>query len=746
MYPQVFFIKRNALTLARKLASEDIPESSHLHALLKAIRSLQSNFRVTLSVSQIACAYLLYRGYFAQLATGEGKSYSIALAAAWLSESGRSVHVLAPNDYLASRDHLHNQQFFQQIGITSACITDGTGTKERLRAYSSQVLYSTASCIAFDRMKEDFRHRGDQHYQEIAPQTNLILDEADAILIENGAVPFVASQYLASSKQEWSVFIDWAKSLQPEDYYYDTDTGSTQLADSGYKSLEDLCLCNGLIRKASDLYSSASSGFFHKGVIAIRAIHDMNLDEDYILRGREVKIINQSTGRVEADRQWGSGLHQAIEVKHSLEPSSEMDLRSKMTIPDLILLYKDFSGTSATIVHVEDEIHRRYGKLCIEVPRKRKDQRQLHRDCITSTIQEKKKRLISDVSMRHAKGQPVLIGVESISEAYEYGQMLSDHGIGHQTLTAHEEATEAVVIAQAGLPGRVTIATNMAGRGTDIRLGKGDLALEREVLNAGGLCVVGTSRQEERRLDEQLAGRTGRQGSRGEVQFYVSLEDKIFRDLKRLPRAKKMSSTFIRRSQSSCENKIAMSREEIDTLNSAMMTQTKIFLDIRDFWLIASDQDLVEESICIFSAKVRGMLWDFSVHKTGMYSDYSGFLEAAKSLSSTLATPLHELNKDYEGFELCAEAEKAVIRYMGQKAIGCDVAVLRSRILSTLDSLWSSHLLLLEQIFDHSKWQALIQKSEKIQFVIMAFDAFKSLVESIEQRIIECISIEVLNG
>lgn len=744
--PKVYFIKRSALRLARKLASLDVSEKSDVYWLLKSIHGAEAFFDIKLSVSQIASAYLIYRGYFVQLATGEGKTYSIALAAAWLSEAGQNVHILVPNDYLASRDQAQTQGFFHNMGISSSCIIASMDAHQKAGLYLSDVVYSTPACIAFDRMRECFKTTHDVVFQSISQETHLILDEVDAVLIENGAVPFIASQYASSNEQEWFNFVDWARTLEDADVYFDVDTESTQLTNFGYESLERYCLNNRFIRNSHDLYTSKSSGYFHKGVISVRALYDMNENEDYILKEGGVKIINQSTGRIEADRQWGSGLHQAIEVKHGFAPSNEMSLRSRMTIPDLVLLYKNFSGTSATVIHADDEILKRYGKLSIEIPRNHKDQRLIHDEVILRTEKEKQELLIKDVSERHLTGQPILIGVDSISEALDYSRMLSLRQLEHQTLTAREESKEADIIAKAGLPGRITIATNMAGRGTDIRLGDEDPLLEKEALEAGGLYVVSTSRQKERRLDEQLAGRTGRQGAVGEVRFYVSMEDDIFLEQEKLPDIKKITPRFIRKIQSSCANKIGMSREEIDSLNSAMITQTRMYLDLRTFWVYCSENELLESITNIYIQMIRELLSDYTVYKMGVYSDYEGFLEVVRSRSQKIEKCIFGLDNKYEGYELCAEVEKSVINLVGSSVINSNIGVFRQNILCSWDQMWSEHLVLIEQIYDHSKWQSLIQKNDKIQFVILAFDAFKILVEDMERKVFLCMDNEVCNG
>ena len=741
--PKALFLKRRSLRLAGKLASRN--DVSGQEEFSKALDVLERHFDVRLSRSQIACSYLIQEGCFAELATGEGKTFAIALAAATLALKGRSVHVLTPNDYLADRDWSDLKGFYSSLGLSSSAITSETGIEDRFEAYASSILYSTPSCIAFDRMREDFKQSPSVTHQHIPDDCFLILDEADAILIENGSVPFIASSFAQSSSQEWVYFVNWARSLDDSHVYYDPDSGSTQLTDLGYRSLEDYCVQRRLVRTGHELYSAKSSGLFHKGIIAVRAVHDMEMENDYIVSGDSVRIINHATGRIEPDRQWGSGMHQAIEVKHELDPSDETDIRSRMTVPDIVRLYADFSGTSATITEAATEVLKRYGRLSIKVPRNHRDRLKRSPDSLYKHLEDKQQAIVKTIlSYRHSD-RPILVGVESILEANQYSQLLSECSIPHQVLTAHDEEREAAIIANAGLPGSVTIATNMAGRGTDIKLGGGCKELSKKAMEAGGLLVIGTSRQVERRLDRQLAGRAGRQGEPGEVKFFVSLEDELFKGLKKPPKLSRLKPKFIRQTQSSQANKIGISREEFDTINQALQIQTDIFLDLRRFWLNCEPCDLQSSVVDLFVATIRNLLHDFSVMKVGIYGDFEGFMAVIKDLSRGIDRSVRGLDNFSEGAQLCAEVEKATIAHVGSRVIMTSPDDLRSSVLGLMDNLWASHLILVEQIYDHAKWQAMIQKNEKIEFILLAYSAFSDFIQDLEKHLINLLATEVVD-
>lgn len=734
--PKILLIRHRVGRLAKKLVDRSSVVSSDVVSKKMAIEALEASFGIHMTESQVACALLVYHGCFPQLATGEGKTFSIGLASAWLALEGKDVHVVAPNEYLSKRDCDQLRPFFKGLKLTVAWIGSEIPEDERLPLYRHNIVYTTPSVIAFDQMRERSKIRMSDKFQYISDNSHLIIDEADAVLIENGSVPFIFAQNIESDHRFWEKSSNWLKDLSDSDFSYDSQTESTYLSNDGYEKFEQFMAQEGFVRKGSEVYTARNSGFFHKITMVVRAIKDFSENTDYMVVDNEIIILNQSTGRAEKDRQWGQGLHQAIEAKHGLTPSCESEVVSKITVPEIVSLYSNFSGTSATILHAQDEIFKRYGRLTLDVKRAHKDQRRFLRDQCFDSKDLKRDVIARDVKSAVTRGQPVLIGVESIEEALDMHSTLLERDIMPALLTAKNEPSEADIIAEAGVPGAVTIATNMAGRGTDIKLGGSRESGRNDALRAGGLHVIGASRQSERRLDDQLSGRCGRQGDPGSVQFYVSLGDKLLKDQDKITSIRKISEKSLALLQKSKANKISVSRDEIDAYNDVFLIHRDIFYDLRSFWSHRDDKDIFDELVNLFVVNLRHELQEYGVDKSGVYKDFEGFNDRLRTLTGGFLPSMKDLNEHYVGPDLCARIEKKALENICYNIKSETLYLLRENTLKLFDDMWCDHQILLEQIYDHAKWQALIQKNERIQFAIFGYDAMESFVGRLEQNLL----------
>lgn len=735
--PKALFIRHTTRRLAKIIASRKPLPNPDIAKKIRALEALENHYSIKLTESQITSALLMENGCFAELATGEGKTYSIALCAAWLSLAGRAVHVVTPNEYLSKRDYETLNPFYKTLGLTSECIDSSVPPDERFALYQNDIVYSTLSTLAFDRMRQRSRVSLYENYQKIE-NASLIIDESDAILIENGSVPFIFARNIDAETSFWIDSVNWVSQLDEDSFEYDIQTESTFLSDRGFSKFEGFLVDKGYIHNPHELYRARNSRYFHRIMMAVRAVRDFKENVDYLIIDNKISILNQSTGRIERDRQWGEGLHQAIEAKHNLPLSEESEVVSKITVPEVLELYSHFSGTSATISHASDEIFKRYGRLTIKVDRSHPDQRIFKPDQCYDSIDLKHDVIVRSTRERHEKGQPVLIGVETIEEAITLHHRLLEESLNHSLLTAKHEDKEASIIAEAGLPGSITIATNMAGRGTDIRLGGSTESLKSQAVDKGGLCVIGASRQLERRLDDQLAGRCGRQGDPGVVQFYLSLGDKLFKDQDKITSIRKITKRSLLGLQKSKANKISVSRDEIDAFNEVYLRHKDIFFKIRDFWYEKTGVEAVNELLELFTIHIRELLIDYGINKKYPYKDIDGFWSEISPLTDKVSNQdLYTLDSQYSENELCSEIEKLLILSASSKIQEKETEDLRADILNFLDDAWSNHIVLLEQIYDHAKWQSLIQKNDRIQFSIFGFEAMEDFVLSLESRLIE---------
>ncbi|MBE6156582.1 MAG: preprotein translocase subunit SecA [Firmicutes bacterium] len=483
-----------AFALVREAASRTIGEKAYYVQLLGGLA--------------------IHYGNIAEMKTGEGKTLTTILPAYVNSLTGEGVHVVTTNEYLSSRNAEWMRPVYDLLGVSVGVNLRAMSPKEKQEAYSKDILYSTNNEIGFDYLRDNMVVRKEDRVQR--PLNHCIIDEVDSILIDEARTPLIISGGRFNSK---NLYVDADRAVkklkETEDYDIDVKTKNVSLTADGSKKIEKLF-------NLKNLYDLDNTALVHHLNQALKANYGFKKDVDYVVQDNEVIIVDQFTGRLMHGRQFSEGLHQAIEAKEGVTINTETKTMATITFQNLFRMYKKLSGMTGTAKTEEEEFRSIYNMYVIEIPTNKEVIREDYADLVYATSNGKYKAIINYVSEIHKTGEPILIGTISV-EANEYlSGLLKKAGLKHEVLNAKNHEREAEIIAKAGEVGAITLATNMAGRGTDIKLGKG-------VKELGGLCVVGTERHESRRIDNQLRGRAGRQGDPGKSQFFVSFEDDLMR-------------------------------------------------------------------------------------------------------------------------------------------------------------------------------------------------------------------------
>ena len=461
---------------------------------------------------QVLGALAIHFGNIAEMKTGEGKTLTCVMPAYLNALTEKGVHVVTVNEYLATRDSNWMGQIYNFLGLTVAVNLREMTPKEKKEAYNCDILYSTNNELGFDYLRDNMVVNAEDRVQR--PLNFAIIDEVDSVLIDEARTPLIISGGVMKSANLYKDADRFVKSLKEnEDYTIDEKTKDITLTDQGTIKGEKYF-------RLSNLYDIEHSALVHHINQALKANYTMHNDVDYVVQEGKVVIVDQFTGRLMPGRAFSDGLHQAIEAKENVEIQEETKTLATITFQNYFRMYEKLSGMTGTAKTEEEEFRNIYNMFVIEIPTNLPVIRVDAADLIYSTKEEKYKAIIAEIKRRHEKGQPVLVGTIAIETNELLSDMLKKAHIKHEVLNAKNHAREAEIIAKAGEKGSVTIATNMAGRGTDIKLGKG-------VKELGGLCVIGTERHESRRIDNQLRGRSGRQGDPGYSQFFVSFEDEL---------------------------------------------------------------------------------------------------------------------------------------------------------------------------------------------------------------------------
>ncbi len=690
---------------------------------------------------QLIGGIVLHQGRIAEMKTGEGKTL-VATCPAYLNGlSGDGVHIVTVNDYLAERDCEEMGQVYRFLGLETGVILQPMKSDERREAYNCDITYGTNSEYGFDYLRDNMVIDPSERVQR---KLNFaLIDEVDSIFIDEARTPLIISGQGKSSTQIYKVADIFAKGLKKdEDYEIDEKVKAIILTDEGVEKAEKYYG----IENFSD---EKNMDIQHHTMTALRANYVMSLGIDYIIRDGEVMIVDQYTGRVMEGRRFSEGLHQAIEAKEKVKIKEENDTLATITYQNYFKLYKKLSGMSGTVDTESSEFQEIYKLDVVVIPTHRPIQRIDREDRIFKTEYEKFKRVVEDIEETHKNGQPILVGTSSIDNSEILSFMLKKKGIPHEVLNAKEHAREAEIIKNAGQKGAITIATNMAGRGTDIKLAEG-------VEKLGGLKVIGTERHMSRRIDNQLRGRSGRQGDNGESVFYVSLEDEIVKRfgkerLERIEKNTKFLETeeinnkkineLIEVSQSVAESFNFEARKNVVKYDDVLNKQREILYKQRNEVV---EKENVENEI---KAMMKNVI-EKEAENILIDADNDNFEEKLINLMSIMKDLLGnaEINsdsfKDLSNEKILSELSKVAMDIYDNKkeTIGEEFVAVQKRILlKTVDSTWIDNIETLTNLRKYVSLQSYNQKDPIVGYTSEASEIFNVMMYNLQKNVVRYI-------
>jgi len=713
---------------------------------------------------QLIGGMVLHEGKIAEMKTGEGKTLVATLALYLNALLGRGAHLVTVNDYLVRRDAGWNAPMYHMLGMSVGVISgqdqsfvydpdyvDDTHPDERLRhlrpctrreAYACDITYGTNNELGFDYLRDNMAVTLEQCVQRRLWYA--IVDEVDSILVDEARTPLIISGQADEPTEKYYTYASMIPRLvEDDDYTIDEKTKSAALTDDGIAKVEKWTG----IKNVYDMDHVAEAHHINQALKA----HALYLrDRDYIVRDGEVVIVDEFTGRTMPGRRWSDGLHQAIEAKEGVRVQQENVTLATITFQNFFRLYKKLSGMTGTALTEAEEFHKIYKLEVVPIPPNRPNQRQDAPDLIYKTEPGKFKAVVEEIVERHQKGQPILVGTTSIEKSERLSRLLEKKGVEHDVLNAKQHEREASIVANAGQPGAVTIATNMAGRGTDIILGDG-------VADLGGLYIIGTERHESRRIDNQLRGRSGRQGDPGETRFFLSFEDDVMRvfggermqgimDRLRIdedtPIESRMVTRQIEGAQARVEGHNFDARRHVVEYDDVMNKQREVIYGERRKILEGTDtrtnlmamiERLVREEVPSF-CEGRRTEWDLE----GMWERMRQFapLPPFEEIDvETLGSEVHEIEQTLID-EIVASYEEREQKY-GEEIMR---SVERSLMLQVIDRKWVAYLTQMDHLREGIGLQSYAQVDPLIEYKQQAFGAFQELTDEIQREIVRLLS------
>ena len=685
---------------------------------------------------QVMGGIVLHHGDVPEMRTGEGKTLTATMPVYLNALSGKGVHVVTVNEYLTERDATEMGELYSWLGLSVGINLAAKSPAEKKEAYLCDITYSTNSEIGFDYLRDNMVVRAENMVQR--PLNYALVDEVDSILIDEARTPLIVSGQTASDTSQLYHMADaYVKTLTEDDYIIDVPSKTIGLSDSGIDKAESYF-------NLENLYDIENVALTHFIDNALRANYIMILDIDYVVsEDQEILIVDQFTGRTMEGRRYSDGLHQAIEAKEGVPVQEETKTSASITYQNLFRMYKKLSGMTGTGKTEEEEFREIYNIRVIPIPTNRPIARIDHPDLLYPSLKSKFKAVVEDVKSRHEKGQPVLVGTVAVETSAYLSQLLVQAGVPHEVLNAKNHYKEAQIIMNAGQRGAVTIATNMAGRGTDIKLGEG-------VRELGGLCVIGTERHESRRIDNQLRGRSGRQGDPGESQFYLSLEDELMRrfgserikavlDRFKLSEEESVirSNMFTRQvegAQKRVEGNNYDTRKQVLQYDDVMREQREIIYAER-YDVITANRDLAPEIKAMIKRTIKRIVEGAS------HSSKEERIEAILNFAKYNLVPEDTISEsDIEG-----KSDKEVIDYLYARAeeiYASQVAKLRDEesvqefqkvlILRVVDSKWTDHIDALDQLRNAVGLRGYAQNNPVVEYQSESFRMFNDMIGSIE--------------
>jgi len=683
---------------------------------------------------QVMGGIVLHHGDVPEMRTGEGKTLTATMPVYLNALSGKGVHVVTVNEYLSERDATEMGELYSWLGLSVGINLAAKSPMEKKEAYECDITYSTNSEIGFDYLRDNMVVRAENMVQR--PLNYALVDEVDSILIDEARTPLIVSGANAvETSQLYHMADHFVKSLDKDDYIIDIQSKTIGLSDSGIDKAESYF-------KLENLYDIENVALTHFIDNALRANYIMTLDIDYVVsEEQEILIVDQFTGRTMEGRRYSDGLHQAIEAKEGVPIQDETKTSASITYQNLFRMYKKLSGMTGTGKTEEEEFREIYNIRVIPIPTNRPVQRIDHPDLLFASLEAKFKAVVEDVKARYQKGQPVLVGTVAVETSDYISKKLVAAGVPHEVLNAKNHYKEAQIIMNAGQRGAVTIATNMAGRGTDIKLGEG-------VRELGGLCVIGTERHESRRIDNQLRGRSGRQGDPGESQFYLSLEDDlmkrfgserlkgVFERLNMSDEAIKsrMLTRQVEAAQKRVEGNNYDTRKQVLQYDDVMREQREIIYSQR-YDVITADRDLAPEIHAMIKRTINRVVDNHARAK--QFEKIGAILNFARyNLLPEDSISLSDLKV------LSDQAIKDELYQRALKVYDSQVAKLRDEeavkefqkvlILRVVDNKWTDHIDALDQLRNAVGLRGYAQNNPVVEYQAEGFRMFNDMIGSIE--------------
>ena len=685
---------------------------------------------------QIMGGVVLHHGDVPEMRTGEGKTLTATMPVYLNALAGEGVHVVTVNEYLATRDATEMGELYSWLGLSVGINLAAKSSSEKREAYNCDITYSTNAEIGFDYLRDNMVVRKENMVQR--PLNFALVDEVDSVLIDEARTPLIVSGPVSTETNQLCHRADsFVKTLSEDDYAIDTPTKTIGLKDSGIDKAEEYF-------HLENLYDIDNVALTHYIDNALRANYIMLLDIDYVVsEEQEILIVDQFTGRTMEGRRFSDGLHQAIEAKEGVPIQDESKTSASITYQNMFRMYKKLAGMTGTAKTEEEEFREIYNMRIIPIPTNRPVARIDHQDLLYPTLEAKFRAVVADVKERHEKGQPVLVGTVAVETSDLISKMLVQAGVPHEVLNAKNHFKEAQIIMNAGQRGAVTIATNMAGRGTDIKLGEG-------VRELGGLCVIGTERHESRRIDNQLRGHSGRQGDPGESQFYLSLEDELMRRFgsERIKAfldrfieedndvviKSRMLTNQVESAQRRVEGNNYDTRKQVLQYDDVMREQREIIYAER-YDVITAERDLAPEIKAMIKRTIERTVDSHS------QLDRKESLDAILNFAKTNLLPedtisLHDIEDlNYEDIkDLLYDAalknyDRQIAKLRDEEAVREFQKVL---ILMVVDNKWTDHIDALDQLRSSVGLRGYAQNNPIVEYQSEGFRMFQDMIGAIE--------------
>ena len=687
---------------------------------------------------QLLGGIVLHRGDIAEMRTGEGKTLVATLPVYLNALTGKGVHVVTVNDYLATRDSEDMGRIYKFLGLSVGLIVHDLTYDQRRRAYNADVTYGTNNEFGFDYLRDNMVISADQMVQR--PLNYCIVDEVDSILIDEARTPLIISGPGEKSTDLYYTLAGIVKTFTKDDYTMDEKQKTIAPTDSGVAKVEKML-------GISNMFDNDHLDLNHLVIQALRARFMMHRDKDYVVKNGEIVIVDEFTGRLMFGRRYSDGLHQSIEAKENVKVQGESKTLATITFQNYFRMYDKLAGMTGTAKTEEDEFNKIYKLDVYVIPTNKPAIRRDLPDVIYKTKNAKYRAVVREVKKRHATGQPILVGTTSINQSEILSQLLDKENIVHNVLNAKYHEKEAEIIKNAGQKGMVTIATNMAGRGTDIKLGPG-------VAELGGLMIIGTERHESRRIDNQLRGRAGRQGDPGTTQFFLSLEDDLMRifgseNISKFmdklgmdedePITAKMITRSIEKAQKKVESHNFEIRKYVLEYDDVMNQQREVLYGQRRQVLTADSlrdtimgmvDDIIHEGLDKYAnEKLYPEEWDFA----GLLSQMQQYFVPKNATSVEELENLSRVEVQDKLKQIAVDLYEERLKEIGEQTMK---ELEKAIILRVVDSKWMDHLDAMDALKEGINLRAYGQKNPLVEYKFEAYEMFEEMIESIKRTVV----------